>query len=165
MNNDCESFCNATVCRLCVCVRKIRKIITAKAALSCSYVLFHTNLKTCNGLAQPAVGTCLRSSPVSLDALFSPRLSTEGAGAGAGAGHSAENKQRELWRVKKPNYRNKTRQVQVIPTNLGSLEIPSKEPDYLFGCFNGLPCFVSLWAVLNLSSSSVILALHCVEFV
>lgn len=132
----------------------------AKAALLCSYVLIHTNLNTCNGLAQPSVGTCLKSSwSLSLDALFSPCLSTEGAeaGAGAGAGRPAENKQRELWRVKKPNYRNKTRQVQVIPTNHGSLEIPSKEPDYLFGCFNSLPCFVLLWAPLNLHSSSVVL--------
>lgn len=139
---------------------KIREIVAAKAALLCSYVLIHTNLNTCNGLAQPSVGTCLKSSwSLSLDALFSPCLSTEGAeaGAGAGAGRPAENKQRELWRVKKPNYRNKTRQVQVIPTNHGSLEIPGKEPDYLFGCFNSLPCFVLLWAPLNLSSSSVVL--------
>ena len=45
-----------------------------------------------------------------------------------------------------PNYRNKTRQVQVIPPGAGSRqEIPCKDPDYLFGCFNGLPCFVLLW--------------------
>ncbi len=66
-------------------------------------------------------------------------------GSGSWSGPSCWKQVKGITKGTEPNYRNKTRQLQVIPTGRGFLEIPCKEHDYLFGCFSSLPCFVLLW--------------------